>query len=492
MIRLSGLARHSALRFLWLAIFLPFSLAIDPPLHPQAQQPSLVLPHPISSPFYRRSSHSLHKREYPSESWAVQEKEKLLLKYSHKSNSRLKARDIVELPPSFTSPIEHQIGIPNVSSIPPDLNSTNNNSIASTSRSPSPLINSTMIRGVSDGMGGVIGLERVVNFQADLFYFIPLRIGTPPQELNVIIDTGSSDLWIASSNCNTSTGCSTSMGPKFNPLNSSTNLDLKKSFNIKYGSVDFLICPTFYAGLGFQPLASSGVTPIWQSVVSNMSAYNASFPGFSFAFTRFVNVTNATEVSPGGIFTLGTLNASLFTGPINFIPVPVNLESYWLIPMEGLTVNGTQVGLANEKTPNVAIDTGTTLIGGPAAQVTDFYSHIPGSQPASGSYRVGFAALSSSFHSTQATAMTPNGTLFNPSTLKFIEASNSSRSNSSLPSGLAASISNNSIGLAPGAAGRSSSGILIHQSIINAYGPTLLVFSLTCAITLAQGSAFFL
>ncbi|PLW09925.1 hypothetical protein PCANC_23801 [Puccinia coronata f. sp. avenae] len=143
-------------------------------------------------------------------------------------------------------------------------------------------------------------------------------------------------------------------------------------------------------GLGFQPLASSGVTPIWQNIINNNSTNgNISFPGFSFGLTRYINTSGPAEVEPGGLFTLGTLNASLIAPgkAISFVPMPPGLQSYWLIPMEGLDVNGVPLPLNAQSSPNVAIDTGTTLIGGPAKEVKQFYSQVIGSSPASGSYQ---------------------------------------------------------------------------------------------------------
>ena len=109
-----------------------------------------------------------------------------------------------------------------------------------------------------------------------------------------------------------------------------------------------------YIGLGFQTLAASGVTPFWQNLFQ--AGVFPQFPGFAFYLTRFSNITSAATVEPGGELTLGYLNQTVFEGPINYMPIPDGMASYWLIEMQGLAVNGTNVTALG--TPNVAIDTG--------------------------------------------------------------------------------------------------------------------------------------
>jgi hypothetical protein len=52
--------------------------------------------------------------------------------------------------------------------------------------------------------------------------------------------------------------------------------------------------------------------------------------------------------------------------------------------MQAVWFNGTNVTGADA--PNVAIDTGTTLVGGPPEIIETIYSMIPGSAPLSGDY----------------------------------------------------------------------------------------------------------
>jgi hypothetical protein len=134
------------------------------------------------------------------------------------------------------------------------------------------------------------------------------------------------------------------------------------------------------AGLGFQTLAASGITPFWQNL---WQAGVLPFPGFAFHLTRS-NDTAVNSVQPGGSVTFGYLNSSLFNSTINYVPIPAGLASYWLIAMDAVNVNGTNVtGVVGS---SVAIDTGTTLIGGPPAVIKSLYSLVPGAQAATGAH----------------------------------------------------------------------------------------------------------
>lgn len=133
--------------------------------------------------------------------------------------------------------------------------------------------------------------------------------------------------------------------------------------------------------MGWQSLAASGVTPFWQNL---WQAGVLPFPGFAFYLTRFVNVSSAAAVEPGGLLSFGYLNNSLYDGDINYVDIPTGLESYWVIPMDAVGVNGTNI--TGVTSPLVAIDTGTTLIGGPSANIKSLYAGIPGALAATGAY----------------------------------------------------------------------------------------------------------
>ncbi|KAI7902060.1 aspartic peptidase domain-containing protein, partial [Cokeromyces recurvatus] len=67
-------------------------------------------------------------------------------------------------------------------------------------------------------------------------YLANIGIGTPPQQFNVILDTGSADLWVASECC-PSTMCHSK---RFDSYESSTYKDLNKKFHVLYGSGEAL------------------------------------------------------------------------------------------------------------------------------------------------------------------------------------------------------------------------------------------------------------
>jgi cathepsin D len=82
----------------------------------------------------------------------------------------------------------------------------------------------------------------------------------------------------------------------------------------------------------------------------------------------------------------GSTNTSLYTGQIDYQDVPSSFISSWMLAIKNLTVNSNSVTLPSGQSSYAVIDTGTTLIGGPAAQVASIYAHIPNSVLGTGNY----------------------------------------------------------------------------------------------------------
>lgn len=254
-----------------------------------------------------------------------------------------------------------------------------------------------------------IGENKLINQNADTSYFGTIAIGTPATSFNVILDTGSADLWVASTNC--FAGCGNV--PTFDSSASSTFKNLSTPFTIKYGSggaagslgtdsvqmagfgvagqtlgvvtqvtQKLLVNPVSgLMGLAFSTLSTSRSMPFWQTLAST-NAWNE--PLMAFHLTRFMGVTGAAKLEVGGSFDMGFTNTSLYSGDISYVDIPNGSESFWQIPMTQISVQGNNLTAAS--TILAVIDTGTTLVGGPAQSIAAIYSNIPGASQAGAGY----------------------------------------------------------------------------------------------------------
>ncbi|KAG1854828.1 acid protease [Suillus subalutaceus] len=267
------------------------------------------------------------------------------------------------------------------------------------------------------------GENLMVNQGLDTNFYGSLDVGTPPYPFDVILDTGSSDMWIASSACQ-----STCEGTgNFDSAKSSTFQNMNKSFSVTYekgyaaGTIgqdvvqfagftisdqtfgvvtttatNFLQNPvTGILGLAWQSLAASGAMPFWQALASNGQW---SQPLMAFQLTR-----QAGKLEPGGSFTMGARATHDIPGVSYLRFQDIQTRVYTperltirIFPMDkprtgfkqitSMTVQGKPISLPDGSASYAVIDTGTTLVAGPAAEIAAIYAQIPGSQPGTGSW----------------------------------------------------------------------------------------------------------
>jgi len=130
--------------------------------------------------------------------------------------------------------------------------------------------------------------------------------------------------------------------------------------------------------LAFSAIAATGAVPFWQAL---LNGNRLPAPEMSFFLSRFVGQTAAPEEGPGGVFTLGGTNSTFFKGDIDWVSMPTNIKtSFWWLPLASITVGGNAVPTSTSPTTLCAIDTGTTLIGGPSNDVVAFWSAVPGAR----------------------------------------------------------------------------------------------------------------
>lgn len=103
--------------------------------------------------------------------------------------------------------------------------------------------------------------------------YATVSLGTPPQEFKVVLDTGSSNLWVPSSKC-TSIACF--LHAKYDSSTSSTYKENGTSFEIRYGSGSLS---------GF--VSSDNLEIAGMEIKDQLFAEATEEPGLAFAFGRF-------------------------------------------------------------------------------------------------------------------------------------------------------------------------------------------------------------
>jgi phytepsin len=235
--------------------------------------------------------------------------------------------------------------------------------------------------------GGVKALPPIpIDSLSDAQYYGPITIGNPPQSFLVVFDTGSSNLWVPSSDCPL-WQISCDLHTKYYHSKSNSYVANGTTFNIQYGSgavsgylsqdsvgisnvtvkgqtfaeitsepgIAFLAAAfDGILGLAFDSISVDSVAPVWY----NLLAQNlVSQPIFAFWLNRDPNA----PPHQGGELVLGGTDPSHYTG--SFTYVPVTKKDYWQFNMDSLKVGGSTYCTG---TCNAIADSGTSLLAVPS------------------------------------------------------------------------------------------------------------------------------
>ncbi|CAG8659600.1 12171_t:CDS:2, partial [Acaulospora colombiana] len=244
------------------------------------------------------------------------------------------------------------------------------------------------------------GREPLTDNSGSLWYG-EISVGTPANKYTVDFDTGSSDLFLPSSNC----GQSCNGHKTYDPSASSTSQDTGNPFSLSYGDGSTVSGEVFtdavsVAGLAAQDQAVGAATEYSSGLQSSnfpadglmgmafqeISGYNES--PFFFTLISQGQVSEsvfAMKLTPeGSELTLGGVSGDLYKGEVTY--VPVTQRGYWQVDFDSLNVGGS----ATVSSKPCIIDSGTTLVMGDSESVASFYSSIPGAQQADSSVGKGF------------------------------------------------------------------------------------------------------
>jgi hypothetical protein len=214
-----------------------------------------------------------------------------------------------------------------------------------------------------------------------------IGVGSPPQFFWVIFDTGSSNLWIASSRCR-SRGCKHKN--LYDHQQSSSSQQLGYNIQVKFGTgliKGFLVEDVFtlgplqvrsqtfgeitseignvfdtatfsgIMGLGFPTLSSYDVVPVFDNI---MQQQLLAVDMFSFYYSDF-------PVQESALF-FGPPNPNCYVGELVWISIP-KPHFYWQIPLKSLRVGQVEYQSCASQGCSVVLDTGTSLITGPSRDV---------------------------------------------------------------------------------------------------------------------------
>jgi len=288
--------------------------------------------------------------------------------------------ELLKIPMTKISDKEHHANLL-ASHSPPILTSTSlirSGGVAKTGRK--------LIRGTVDHEENVV-LHDLKNAQ----YYGTLNIGSPAQAFEVVFDTGSSDLWIPSSNCSTrSPNCGAKKA--FDSTSSTSYSDVEKGaksdFNIQYGSgpvqgkygTDVVTLAEDYSvegqtfamvdsteGLGAVYLNAKfdGILGLAFPLISRNPGVNTLIPNLKAKgvmedamFSFYLGDESDGELAIGGY------DDSRMQGDITWVDLAY--PAYWLVEMsqvkygDNVITTGVTGGI---------MDTGTSLIYGPKDQV---------------------------------------------------------------------------------------------------------------------------
>ena len=237
--------------------------------------------------------------------------------------------------------------------------------------------------------------------------FSEISIGNPPQDFKVILDTGSSNLWVPSSECG-SIACY--LHSKYDSSASETYKANGSEFEIRYGSGslsgfvsqdditigDITVKGQDFAeatsepglafafgrfdgilGLGFDRLSVNGIVPPFYNMVNQKKIDE---PVFAF-YLSAESGSDDSEVIFGGV------NKDHYTGKIT--EIPLRRKAYWEVDFNSISFGNETADLENT---GVILDTGTSLIALPSDLAELLNKEIGARKSYNGQYTVDCSA----------------------------------------------------------------------------------------------------
>ncbi|KAK1752766.1 aspartic peptidase domain-containing protein [Echria macrotheca] len=230
----------------------------------------------------------------------------------------------------------------------------------------------------------------------DVEYLTTISIGTPPQNLSINIDTGSSDLWVFSAE---TTSSEVKGQTVYDPSLSSTAAQLQgATWQISYGdgsssggdvyldrvalggltvAAQAVECARNVSGEFTADGSSDGLMGLGFGVINMVKPVRQKtfFENLQAGLDEAVFTADLKHGMPGR-YNFGYVDSSAYTGDITYVPIN-STDGYW-----GWTSPGYAVGSGAFKDEAIVgiADTGTTLLLLPSDIVADYYRQVDGAK----------------------------------------------------------------------------------------------------------------
>jgi len=244
---------------------------------------------------------------------------------------------------------------------------------------------------------GSSGLVPLYNFD-DTEYYGQVSIGTPGQTFLVLFDTGSSNLWVPSDNCS---NCGAHN--KYNSSQSSSYIANGTTFRIEYGtgslkgylSSDYLTVGNLKARVTFgEATDEPGITfkeakfdGIFGLAYRSISVDDVDPPFYVFEqnglltkdlFTFYLQSNDQED----GELLIGDIDTSHYTGQL--WATPIIHETYYMISLAGAIMQGKSI----TSVVKAIVDSGTSTLVGPTADVAQVATIVGATEIAPGEYEI--------------------------------------------------------------------------------------------------------
>ncbi|KAI8335937.1 syncephapepsin precursor [Chlamydoabsidia padenii] len=249
-----------------------------------------------------------------------------------------------------------------------------------------------------------IGKVPVKDYHYDLAYYGQITIGTPPQKFNVNFDTGSSDLWIASTQCSS---CKSHKKKLYNPKKSRTYKKDGRHWSIAYGdgSTASGVVATDTVSLGGLKIKKQTIQLATQESASFSSdpmdgILGLAFPSIASVKHTKTPITNLIESKTmtkpifgvwlgndkeggGGEYTFGGYNKKHIKGKLTTVKIDKS-QGFWGVSVSQLKagkskIHGSFKGI---------LDTGTTLLVLPTSVAKDVAKAYKAKDNGDGTYTI--------------------------------------------------------------------------------------------------------